>query len=608
VEYSSNTAWVVLDLLISYNALGEAIGTDGLIDDDLVEKYIDIDTFIEAADYCDEVPSGLTDKRFEFNSIFDSKYTIFDAISEVKKACRGGLFVKNNKIQFKIDKAETVSKILTKDDIVPLSETFTSLPIDKICDIFKAEYISPDHEWAKIQAQAELSTHKNRASKAFIQDIYGCKSFEQASRLAWYYANRQILSPYSGSFETGYLAQSFEIGQVITIPVEVLGVDALDVKITSVTVNKGGKFKVEWFNYDADLYNDNMGAQEPTLIVNNINNPYALPDDVADFTASQFLNTVELSWTDDLINTYEIREGSSWAAGTVIATGIKGSSHTIYLKRTGVKKYWIKAFTGFNYSENATLSTLTVQDVPMMNTVVTIDPLASEGGTHSDTKIYNGKLKLAVDSTVQFEDKSPLKFGADNTGFWNFGGLFGATVKSTGNYTTEKFDLGAVLKTSYSFVTNFTGDNDASYTVEIRFSDDDITWTDYEEVLTVIVKEARYYQLKITLNSPNNTPVVFNFNSFEADVPDRIEFYSGLEITDAAAGYELVFAENIQSRYKDPFNIAPAVVVTPESQGEAVQIGWDYENKSAAGVTVKLYDIVADEYITGKFDLVAKAY
>ena len=103
-KYSENPAWVMFDFLTSYNGLGLGLNNDGTPNDELIKELFDLDSFIESAAFCDELVDG--EPRFTFNMVFDSQTSARNLIDEIYRSCRGGLFTKNGKLQFKIDKAE----------------------------------------------------------------------------------------------------------------------------------------------------------------------------------------------------------------------------------------------------------------------------------------------------------------------------------------------------------------------------------------------------------------------------------------------------------------------------------------------------------------------
>ena len=149
VKYSENPAWVLFDFLTCYNGRGLCLDDDGTLNDTKVAELFDLNSFIEAAAFCDEqVTTGdKTSPRFTFNMIFDSQTSHRTLLDEIYRNCRGVLAIKNGKLQFKIDKAEATKKVFNERDIIDGSETFQTLPHEEHYDILKLDYISPDHEW-----------------------------------------------------------------------------------------------------------------------------------------------------------------------------------------------------------------------------------------------------------------------------------------------------------------------------------------------------------------------------------------------------------------------------------------------------------------------------
>lgn len=87
------------------------------------------------------------------------------------------------------------------------------------------------------------------------------------------------------------------------------------------------------------------------------------PSDVTGFVSLLESYTIKLSWnkgTDLDLDGYEIREGATWNAGTVIGQ-YKTTSITVPPRQAGTYKFWIKAVdTTGNYSTNAVSRDVTI--------------------------------------------------------------------------------------------------------------------------------------------------------------------------------------------------------------------------------------------------------
>ena len=579
VKYSENPAWVLFDFLTSYNGLGIALNNNCEVDNNLVAQLFDLETFIESAAYCDEQVQ-YTDKdgnvktspRFTFNMIFDSQTSARDLIDEIYRSCRGGLFTHNGQLQFKIDKAEPVSQVFTEQDIIKGSETFQVIPAEEHYEILRVSYISPEHEWQKVEAFAEIPVYRFGAPIEHSVNIYSCTNFQQASRLAWYYVNSKALCPYFGSFQTDYRAYTLEVGDVIQIDSLLMGLTAYKVKVTSVIDDGSGVFTVNWRNYDERLYNDTLGCQEPRVIVSNLSDVSAFPDDVQNFNVVQSQNLFNFTWSynQSASDTYEIRYGESWESGIEIGKGIELNTFTWQIPTTGLYKFWIKAFNKYNYSENATLDVISVDNIPDINEVVTFNVLSDLQGVFDNTYNYHGTIKLDTDNILW--ESTENTWGNDD--YYQNNGLWGANVVSEGSYTSQVFDIGEIITAIVGFEMGYTSADDSQEVLfEWRYSSDNETWTDWL-ICNNGEYTGRYCQFRMTLKAYNNSQIIVDKFNVSIDVPDKeIE----MEIEIPASG-------SLQITYD--FISVPSIIGTVNDNIEAYVVVTD---KTNTGATIKAY-------------------
>lgn len=599
VQYSENPVWITLDFLCNYNALGLALDENGNLNDNLIEKYFDLDSFLESAAYCDQLVGG--SPRFTFNMIFDNQTSARELLDEIYRSCRGGLFFKNGKLQFKIDKAEPVSKVFTENDIVTGSETFKPLPVEEQYDILKCVYISPEHEWQKVEAFAEIPVTHDGVPIEHSVNIYSVTNFKQASRLAWYYLNSRILCPYIGSFQTDYRASDLEVGDVITINSMLMGLNAYKVKVTSVIDNGSGLFTVNWRTYDERLYSDALGGLEPRVLVSTLENKYDFPDNVSNFNVIQKDDSFNFVWdyNNDSDISYEIRCGKSWLNAKIIASGIKSNSYTCKINNTGEHTFLIKAFNGYAYSEKPTRDMIYVTDIPDMNTVLTFD-IINESLTENssemfeNTKIYNGKLKLVAngDSLPLWHFENVFWSGEDS--YYSKNGYWGTDIISSGSFTSKIFDIEKVLTCKLSVNYNFLSPSNTNNYVDVYFrhSQDNVNWSDWIcDNSGEITFE--FIQFKIVLNSFDNCNFAVTSFSADVDVPDKFRIVN-TEVTDAVSGINVDY---------DDFAGIPAVVATVNDDISAYAIAEKHDKY----VTVKIYDNNGNK-TTGSVSVFLKGY
>lgn len=580
VKYSENPAWVLFDFLTSYNGLGLALDNECKINEALVAELFDLETFIESAAFCDETvtTNGETSPRFTFNMIFDSQTSARDLIDEIYRSCRGGLFSKNGKLQFKIDKAEPVSQVFSTQDIITGSETFQLIPAEEHYEILRCSYVSPKHEWQKVEAFAEIPVYRYGAPIEHSVNIYSCTNFQQASRLAWYYINSKVLCPYFGSFQTDYRAYTLEVGDVIKINSLLMGLDDYLVKVTSVADDGSGVFTVNWRNYDERLYNDTLGCQEPRVIVSNLSDIAGYPEDIKNYNVIQSQSYFNFVWqkTSNILDTYEIRYGESWENGTVIGKQLTENSFTWAIPTDGLYKFWIKAFNNYNYSKNATLDVINIDSIPEINEIVRIDILDNMQGVFNDTYEYHNTLKLNVNNVLWHNTDNT--WGVDdyyqNLGYW------GADVVNEGSYTSQIYDIGAILESIVAFEQQYlTYDETQDVITEWRYSDDGENWSDWK-LCNIGDYTFRYCQFRATLRAGNNVQIVLNTFRVAVDVPDK-ELELELNVPESgslAIEYNFIKPPSIIATVND--NVNAYVVIKDKTETGATV--WCYLNDGTA--------------------------
>lgn len=580
IKYSENPAWVMFDFLSCYNGLGLCIDETGQINEKLVDEIFDLDSFIESAHYCDElIEYKKFDEqgneiinhvpRFTFNMIFDSQTSARNLIDEIYRSCRGGLFIKNGKLQFKIDKAEPVSKVFTTDDIIKGSETFQTVPQEEHYDILKCTYISPEHEWQKVEATAEINQYKSGIPVEHSVNIYSCTSFNQASRLAWYYVNSKCIQPYFGSFQTDYKGYDVEVGDVILIDSLLMGLSDYKVKVTSIVDSGTGVFTIDWRTYDERLYSDELGSKQPKILVSNLIDVVKYPDNVKNFNVVQSNNLLNFVWekTANPIDTYEIRCGESWENSTVIKKNVLENKFSYEISTNGIYKFWIKAFNGYNYSQNATLDVLSVDSIPQVNQIVKIDVLSELEGVFSDSiKVYQNTIKLLPKNV--FWTSLNQKWSSCNNYYQNYG-YWGAMVYPEGQYESQAYDVGCVLDCIVSFDYKIVSNDERnSVIIEWAYSNDGLAYSSWTIVNTGMYK-FRYCKFKVTLKSHIGLPVILSNFNVSVDVPDK-ELSMELEIKDE---------KGLRVDYS--FVMPPAIVATVNDNHSAYVVVTEKTNKYA---------------------------
>ncbi len=650
-EYSNNPIWCILDFLTCDNGCG------------LVFTDMDIQSFIDAASYCDdkinpvsatgtvsitagnstvtgsgtkftdEVKVGdevtvngeskdvtavssdtsltvasnfsssassqtmtVKDTRYTLNLILDTRKTRQDWINEMLIACRGFLVYRGTKIAVIIEQEEDSLQSFTPDDIISNSEVFWTTPKEQRCDIFKIRYLDPDNQYARAYAVAEADEFLN--DPPIVQEIvvFGITNFKQASRLAWFYLNQANTCDKFISFSTTQKALDRVPGDIIDITSTFLGYENKKMVVVNMTEAQNGQIQLICREYNSNLYADTLGSVAPVINTVNLDDVLDTPDDVQNLSSAQNFNSIVLTW-QPISNSqakYEIREGTWWNQSRVVAQNLTGSSYTVLNIQKGTYRYWIKAVNKYgNYSDNAKLSTIIISDIQETNTIVYENILDEDLSSGTFVNCFGTNNRVTLDSTSTWASSGTW----DNTGK-NYApdGYWGASCESTGFYTTKVYDLGANLDSIISVNYDLSSRDDASNCiVEWKYSEDNITWTNWE-VFAQGSKTFRYYQFKITLNSPNNNYTALTNFIVNIDVPDRDFYFEDKEILVANDGVTVCFCPS--------FSSIPAVVanISDGTNGYCV-----VTDKSTSQATIKAYDNSATA-ITAKVDIRVKGY
>lgn len=615
VEYSENPAWVLLDFLTSYNGRGLCLNDNGTVSVSKIAELFDLNSFIESANFCDEtvLTEGVASKRFTFNMVFDSQTSHRTLLDEIYRNCRGVLAVKNGKLQFKIDKKELTKKVFNEADIIDGSETFQTLPQEEHYDILKIDYISPKHEWQKVQAFAEIPEYRSGVPIEHEVNCYSVTNFQQASRLAWYYINSKVLCPYFGSFQTGFKGADLEVGDVISIPVILMGLSDYLVKVTSVIDNGTGVYTVNYRNYDERLYTDQLGSYEAEALVTKLGDIYDYPRNVRNFNVVQKDNFYVFTWSyTSSTDMYEIRYGKTWENGEVIGRNIAVNTFSYQIRSKGLKRFWIKAKNDYNYSKSATMDMISISDIPQTNVVVSYNIIDDCSYDFYHTTKYRDKLKLRIDDSseddidaniidedIDGNDLTDTLDGNHDTIFWHNttdnwgegdtyyqnGGLWGASVFSYGEYTSKVYDLTDILACYVSA--------EISEQVQIlwRYSEDNIEWSEWQELLQGECL-FRYSQYKLVFNSLDLQQIVCSSAIITVDVPDK---FTTMDVDVTSTSGKLI-------EYN--FIAPPSIVATVNDNLTAYAV---IKNKTSTQANVLVYNNNGSA-TTGKVSLYIKGY
>lgn len=245
-EWSNNPAWCVLDFLTCYNGVGLDI------------DEIDIPSFLEAAKFYD-------DKDYTLNICLDETQSRLDWVSNMLNCCRSSLVYKNGKYSLFVEKEDEVVQSFDPDSINNLELWWS--PMEEIPDRIYVQFIDPDNEWVKVNAQAEAPNPLRKQPRIETYELYGVTNFDQASRLAWFYLNQAITCKMYVRFSTDRRALNRTVGDVISLTDYITEFQDKQFRIIKIADKQDGGIELTCREYNPSIYSEKKGATEP--VINN---------------------------------------------------------------------------------------------------------------------------------------------------------------------------------------------------------------------------------------------------------------------------------------------------------------------------------------------------
>lgn len=213
--WSSNPAWVILDILLNKTyGLGRFVTLN----------QIDLQAFKDHADYCDALitTDGVQHKRWEFNYAFDTITKAWDAIGIVAAASRCTVVVVGGRYTIKIDKAASPTMLFSMGNIVRGSFV-TRYPktVDRP-NMIRVGYRNENLDYDSDVAQLEAGLTAGEQYVRQDVSLYGIVDPRQAYRAAKYLLNVSQSSGRVSQWESPVDAIAVEPGDVVQVQHDVL--------------------------------------------------------------------------------------------------------------------------------------------------------------------------------------------------------------------------------------------------------------------------------------------------------------------------------------------------------------------------------------------------
>lgn len=535
--WSDNPAWCVLDFMTSYDGCGMA------------ESELDIQSFITAAAYCDELVNGR--KRFTLNIILDEKKSRQDWLHDLLSVCRGYFTYQRGKHGILIDKPESVSQIFTVKKTEEIELWWSELSEEYERIIIK--YPDPEYEWQLVGAAATIAPpfRRSKPNEKTI-DVYGVTNFQQASQLSWFHLNQERTCKLWARYKTNRKALNRSVGEVIGIKDPIMqlteaGLEYKRFRIMSMTEPQDGTIEMVLREYNEELYTDAMGSVAPTVNVTTLSDPYDAPPDVSAYYVYQNLRQIEHYWTT-VGSSVEVRRldpnNPTWDSGQVIVSKQAGSKFIDTGITTGLLLFGIKAISAKGiYSSQMRTASVYVGSIPASNIIVAFDEFLSLDGTMIGCSAEGSAVNLDVAAT--WDEATTAVWDESTTAVW------GSPTVTEATYVAQDKDLGKVLNSIVSL-------QDFAYTYGY-----DILWkyADTQAGLASATWQAflpgtykfRWHKWELVLRGDGVGAQSLTKFKVSIDVPDVVlkypnETVPAVVITDANAGVRIDFPTDVFSK------------------------------------------------------------
>ena len=319
-QYSQNPAYCLFDFLTNSRY---GLGID--------KQYVDLDSFIEVANHCDETVddgNGNQVPRFQLDYVIDSKQSSLDIIQSILGTFRAFLLYSGGELRLKADMPEAPVQSYTMDNIVEDSFSYNKSSRKEVPNKVLVQYTDPNKNWQKVYAQYTDDRDIEKRGKVVDKTIslLGINRFNQAGRLARFYQKKAKFCSTFCEFKVGIDSLHCEVGDVITLTHDVPGWVDKEFRILEIHEEENDEMRLVCQEYNEAIYSD-AGVVEQPKKDSTLPNPFAKPASVQNLSLVEqnevlgdgtWVPGVKVSWTQpDYI---------VWEAGNIYISSDNGAT------------------------------------------------------------------------------------------------------------------------------------------------------------------------------------------------------------------------------------------------------------------------------------------
>jgi predicted phage tail protein len=327
VQYSQNPAYCLLDFLTN-RRYGLGISKDD----------IDLDSFIEVANYCDELVEG--EPRFQLDYVVDYQKSSLDHIQDILATFRGFLIYSAGEFRLKVDGPEEPVQAFTMNNIVADSFQYWKTSRKERYNRVVVEYTDPDEHWEKIGAQYSLDTDIQK--RGLVEETFpllGINRFSQAGRMAKFFQKKPWYCPTYCQFKVGIDSLHCEAGDVVKVSHDVPGWTEKLVRIIEVREDENDEMQLTCQEYNVAVYSDS-GVVQQVKKDSELPNPFEKPASVIALTAIEgFKMLGDGTYAPQIVLTWSRPNELYWQAGNIYISSDK--INWDFIGRAEDKKYII---------------------------------------------------------------------------------------------------------------------------------------------------------------------------------------------------------------------------------------------------------------------------